>query len=109
MREKLKNDLLMLLDKNIDVELLRQLTHPIELILSNYDVSKRETNIIVYGSDIPETVKIFIVSKKIAGLSEKTLYLYNIVLTDFFRTVQKKPEKVQANDILVYLYKYQKD
>ena len=31
-----------------------------------------------------------------------------MVLTDFFRTVCKKPEKVTANDIRVYLYQYQK-
>lgn len=109
MREKLKNDLLMLLDKNVNVCILRQLEPQIELLLSNYEISKRETSIIPYGSDVPETVKIYIVSKKIAGLSEKTLYLYNMVLTDFFRTVQKKPEKVQANDIRLYLYTYQQN
>lgn len=32
-----------------------------------------------------------------------------LVLTDFFRTVQKKPENINANDIRIYLYKYQKE
>ncbi|MCI7322377.1 MAG: tyrosine-type recombinase/integrase, partial [Lachnospiraceae bacterium] len=63
---------------------------------------------IPYGSDIPETVEIYIVAKKISGLSEKTLYLYLMVLKDFFHTVCKKPEKVTASDIRLYLYQYQK-
>lgn len=109
MREKLKNDLLLMLDKNADVDILRKLEPKIDIILSNYEVKKRKTEIIPYGSDIPETVENYIVSKKISGLSDKTLYLYLMVLTDFFRTIQKKPENVTASDIRIYLYKYQKE
>lgn len=109
MREKLKNDLLLMLDKNVDVDILREIEPQIEVILSNYEVEERKTEIIPYGSDVPETVETYIVSKKISGLSDKTLYLYMIVLTDFFRTVQKKPENVSVADIRVYLYKYQKE
>lgn len=109
MRERLKNDLLTMLDQHVTVDTLRKLEPCIETILSNYEVEERKTEIIPYGSDIPETVQIYIVSKKISGLSEKTLYLYLIVLTDFFRTVCKKPEKVTANDIRIYLYQYQKE
>ena len=35
--------------------------------------------------------------------------MYNIVLNDFFQTIQKSNDKVTANDIRIYLYKYQKD
>lgn len=108
MRERLKNDLLTMLDQHVQVDTLRQLEPYIENILSNYEIEERKTEIIPYGSDIPETVQIYIVSKKISGLSEKSLYLYLIVLTDLFRTVCKKPEKVTANDIRIYLYQYQK-
>ena len=109
MREKLKNELIMMLDKHVDVDTLRKIEPQLELILSNYEIEDRKTEIIPYGSDIPETVEIYMVTKKISGLSDKSLYLYGVVLTDFFRTVQKKPEKVSANDIRVYLYLYQKN
>ena len=92
MREKLKNDLLRMMDKNVDVDTLRKLEPQIETILSDYEVEKRNTEIILYGYDVTETVETYIVSKKISGLSDKTLYLYLMVLTDFFRTVLKKPE-----------------
>lgn len=109
MREKLKNDLILLLDKYVDVDTLRKMSPQIETILSNYEIESRKTEIIPYGSDIPETVQIYIVAKKISGMSDKSLYLYMMVLKDFFRTIQKTPEKVTANDIRVYLYNYQKN
>lgn len=109
MREKLKNDLLTLLNDYIHIEQLQQIEIGIEKILSEYEIEKRNTDVIVYDSNIPETVKIYTVSKKIAGLSEKSLYLYNIVLRDFFTTIQKIPEKVTTNDIRLYLYEYQKE
>lgn len=109
MREKLKNNLLVILDKYVDADTLRNLETQIEIVLSDYEVEERKTEIIPYGSDLPETVETYIVSKKISGLSDKTLYLYMMVLTDFFRTVQKKPEKITASDIRIYLYRYQKE
>lgn len=109
MRERLKNDVLMMLDNYVSIHDLREIEIKIEMILSNYEIEKRKTDIVPYTPKLPETVEIFIVSKKIAGLSEKTLYLYLIVLTDFFRTINKDPEKITANDIRIYLYQYQKD
>lgn len=109
MREQLKNDILMMLDNYVSIHDLREIEIKIEMILSNYEIEKRKTDIVPYTPKLPETVEIFIVSKKIAGLSEKTLYLYLIVLTDFFRTINKDPEKITANDIRIYLYQYQKE
>ena len=64
MREKLKNDLLVLLDKYSDTDTLRQIEPQIEIILSDYEIEERKTEIIPYGSDVPETVEIYIVTKK---------------------------------------------
>lgn len=108
MRKKLENDLLALLDKFVDTDTLRRIEPKIEIILSDYEVEERKTEIIPYGSDIPETVENYIVAKKISGMSDKSIYLYLMVLSDFFRTVKKKPEKIEANDIRIYLYQYQK-
>ena len=109
MREKLKNDLLLLLNTYVDTEVLRGIDQRLDIMLSDYEIESRKTEIITYEYQIPETVEIYIVSKKIAGLSDKTLYLYKIVLEDFFHTVQKEPERISANDIRIYLYKYQKE
>ena len=109
MREKLKNDLLLLLNIYVDTEVLRGIDQRLDIMLSDYEIESRKTEVITYEYQIPNTVEIYIVSKKIAGLSDKTLYLYKIVLEDFFHTVQKEPERISANDIRIYLYKYQKE
>lgn len=109
MREKLKNDLLLLLNTYVDTEVLRGIDQMLDIMLSDYEIESRKTEVITYEYQIPNTVEIYIVSKKIAGLSDKTLYLYKIVLEDFFHTVQKEPERISANDIRIYLYKYQKE
>ena len=109
MREKLKNNLLLLLNKYVDSDTLKIIDQELNIMLSDYEIEKRKTELTSYEYIIPETIKIYIVSKKIAGLSDKTLYLYKIVLEDFFHTVQKEPERISANDIRIYLYKYQKE
>lgn len=109
MHDKLKNDLLIILNKYIETDKLKEINPQLDILLSNYEIDSRKTDLIPYGSDIPKTVEIYIVSRKISGLSDKTLYLYNVVLTDFFRTVRKEPDKITANDIRLYLYQYQKD
>ena len=109
MREKLKNELLLLLNTYVDDNKLKSVSQELDVILSNYEVETRKTDIVLYNFEIPETVKMYIVTKKISGLSEKSLYLYGIVLKDFFITIKKAPDKISANDIRVYLYKYQKD
>ena len=110
MREKLKNELLLMLDKYIDDDSkLKSISQNIDSVLSNYDIQNTVNEIITYEYAVPKTVKIYIVSKKIAGISERSLYLYNIVLNDFFITVQKPDNQITANDIRVYLYKYQEE
>lgn len=108
MREKLKNDLLLLLDTYINASMLSEIDQKLNVILSDYEIESRKTELVIYEYQIPNTVEIYIVSKKISGLSDKSLYLYKIVLEDFFYTVRKQPEKVTANDIRIYLYQYQK-
>ena len=109
MREMLKNDLLLLMNKYMDTSSLQMITKELEIVLSNYEIDQRKTEIVQYGMPIPESVQNYIVSKKIAGLSKKTLYLYYIVLKDFFEATDKPQNKITANDIKVYLYQYQKE
>ena len=109
MKERFKNDLLLLLNQYLDSDTLRIIDTKIDMILSNYEIEEPHTQLVPYEYKVPETIQIYIVTKKISGLSDKSLYLYNIVLNDFFQAIQKSNDKVTANDIRIYLYKYQKD
>lgn len=108
MYEQFKDQFITSLAGLFSTEELRKIGKCLDITANKYDISKKNTDLVVYEREIPETVEIFIVSKKIAGLSEKSLYLYHIVLKDFFYTVRKQPEKVTTNDIRIYMYQYQK-
>lgn len=109
MYEQFKHLIIAELSKNFSVDQLRKISECLDLAAKNFDVVKKETQIVPYGQETPKAVEIYIASKKIEGLSEKSLYLYLIVLKDFFRFAAKPPEKVSANDIRIYLYQYQKE
>ena len=79
MKEKFKNELLLMLDSFVDNEVLKTIDTKLDLILSNYDICLHKNEILPYSYTIPETVKFYIVTKKISGLSMKSLYLYNLV------------------------------
>ena len=94
MKERFKNNLFILLNQKIERDIIKELEPQIEIILSNYDIEERKTEIVVYESKIPKSVQIYLVSKKIVGLSDKSLYLYNIVLLDFFHEIRKNSKKI---------------
>ena len=89
MKEKLKNEILLMLSAYADANVLKNINQKLDVILSNYEIEPPNTQLVPYEYKVPETIQIYIVTKKISGLSDKSLYLYNIVLNDFFQTIQK--------------------
>ena len=53
MREMLKNDLLLLMNKYMDTSSLQMITKELEIVLSNYEIDQRKTEIVQYGMPIP--------------------------------------------------------
>lgn len=111
MYDQLRNDFIMELHKriNLDNEQLEIILDSLDYTAFNYEVSKRQTQIVPYNQELPQLAKMFIVSKSVEGYSKGTLYNYTRFLTKFFFTVQKAPEQVTSNDIRVYLYMYQQE
>lgn len=111
MYDQLKNDFTMELYKrlNLDNEQLEVILDSLDYAAFNYEVQRKETQIVPYNQELPRLAKMFIVSKSVEGYSKGTLYNYTRFLTKFFFTVQKAPEQVTPNDIRVYLYMYQQE
>lgn len=95
------------LDGKLSNDELKMVLTELEIFSSNYDISKKETALTVYEPYIPECYRIYMVSKKIEGLSQETLNTYNLYLKDFLLSMKKPLSSVTANDIRVYLYQYQ--
>lgn len=72
-----------------------------------FDVTVKNTAIVVREEVIPEVVKIYIAVKKTEGLSHGTLSNYARTLEQFFLWTKKQPDEVTANDIRMFLYNYQ--
>lgn len=88
-------------------EEIQKVSRELSIILNDYDVENRRTELAVYNGDVPEIAKMYLVSRKIEGLSENTYNNYYLALKDFFFTINKMPNDITTNDIRVYLYQYQ--
>jgi len=104
--ELLKNTMLHLNNKISDED-LGIVMKELQILLNDYDVSRRATDLMVY-EDLPKAYKVFMVTKKLEGRSSGTLELYQLCLEHFFDSIGKSLDEITTNDIRVYLY-YVKD
>ena len=107
--EKFVNELMASLLGKIRDDDLKTVRAVVFNTLKEYDVKKKENAIVPLTYDIPKEVKEYIVSKRIEGLSYKTLQQYWYCLKLFFEAVQKHVTEITAEDIRLYLYNYQKN
>ena len=107
MYEQFKNQFMLKLSGNFTNEELEVIMEELDKTAYDYEIKKRETELVVYNDEMPALVKTYLVCKKIEGLSDATLYNYGHYLHIFFREIQKAPEQVTTNDIRVFLYCYQ--
>ncbi|WP_024833850.1 site-specific tyrosine recombinase/integron integrase [Ruminiclostridium josui] len=82
-----------------------QVRNILEEELYNYDLQPAENAIVPYEG-IPEKLVLFITTKKLEGLSSKTLKSYSLHLTRFSKNVQKRIEDIDVMDIRRYLAQY---
>lgn len=107
MYEQFKNQFIMLISETFSVEEIQFISKQLDIAVYDYDITKKETSVVVYNSELPKLVKTYLVCKKLEGLSDQTLYNYGHYLKLFFFDLQKSPEQVTANDVRVFLCQYQ--
>lgn len=73
----------------------------IEETLYKYDLAPQETSLV--ASDIEEKIQIYLASKKLDGLSEKTLRNYNYELIKFASCLVKPIATVTTSDLRMYI------
>ena len=102
MRDKLLEEIsLALMSSGIDIENIKS---KLVIILNNYEITSRCTEVaVVNEDDITKYVKLFLVNKRVAGRTERTLHHYKCELGRFFREVQKSPLEITPDDIKLYL------
>lgn len=74
------------------------------LILSDYEVEKRCTEVSVISEDeTTKYVRLFLIGKRVAGRTDRTLQHYSSTLKLFFDEVQKNPKEITSDDIKFFL------
>ena len=107
MRERFVNEFLTKIEGKISDDDLKIVYQQLTIFAGEYEISPRNTEVVLYEGYLPECYKIFFVTRKIEGMSMKSLELYNMVLRDFFYRVNKPFEEITTNDIRLYLYNTQ--
>lgn len=105
--ENFANEFVSKLDGKISDEALRTVLQELQLFASNYDINQRETHVVPYQNNIPDCYRVYMVAKKIEGMSPESMKTYNFYLTDFFEHINRPFEQVTTNDIRIYLYETQ--
>lgn len=90
-----------------DSNKLSKINARIESIICNYECKPITTEIVPLNSEAKNLLNHYLVSKKIAGLSENSLSLYKLYISDFIDQVNKELTKVTNLDIKLYLFNYQ--
>jgi integrase/recombinase XerD len=96
-------------DQGMPPETIIDVLGLLDNLAARYEIHKKETSLSLFHDELPEIVKIYLVSKKIEGLAQTTLDTYLRTLTLFFREIRKPPAQITTNDIRVYLYRYQQE
>lgn len=106
MRNKLETEIINTLFKYRNSIPFEDIKAQITIILSNYEIEARHTEIAIRDEDRNNMyIALFLASKAAGGRTEKTLHSYKTYLTKIFSVIGKNVEDVTADDIKLYLAK----
>lgn len=92
-----------LIKSNYPQKQVEEITAHLQIILYDYEITRKETALTVYEGDYDEQIiKKFLATKMVQGCSQKTIKMYNNALW-YFKTKIKKPlVDITSDDILYY-------
>lgn len=92
---------MLLISSGIDAEVIRS---RLTIILNEYEITSRNTEVaIVNEDDTTKYLRLFLISKRVSGRTERTIKHYKSELSRFFIETQKSPLDITSDDIKLYL------
>lgn len=104
MKDNFEYDLIMKLDGKISEESLVIVLQQLRIFMVDYDIRKRNMSLIPQDTVIPNFYRMYMVAKRVEGLSSKTLITYSFALNDFLHHSNRTIIDLTTNDIRFYLY-----
>lgn len=108
MYERLRNDFALEV-ANLEKYTIVEIIQALDRASAKYEIKTKETGLSVTTGELPSVVQMYLVCKKMAGLSDTTLNNYKTLLKVFFCEINKPPQSIIANDIRLFLYRYQQN
>ena len=102
--EKLVNEITCKLDKQFTIEQIEVIKDILYSVLKDYIIEVKNTDLMECDNDLPKELKIYLVSRKVDGLSEGSLKQYHRTLTMMVRFINKPLNEIKTEDIRLFLY-----
>lgn len=93
---------------DLGTEEAKRIMTALDAVASGYCITRQSMELITQD-EMPQIVKVYIVSKKIEGLSAGTLAGFMYTMKSFLAYVRKPLETTTPNDIRMFLYHYQEE
>ncbi len=102
MQELIENLCMLLQRENCYSDTLKE---EMIIILSEFNIEKKSTEVTVYNDDNlnMEILKKFLISKTVAGLTERTIRMYKTTMLFVFARIEKSVLEMTSDDIKLYL------
>jgi len=106
MRNRLNTEIINALYPHRDSIPFEEIKAQITIILDNYEISKRKTEVAVMDEGTNDTfIALFLASKAAGGRAETTLKAYRGYIKKILDTIGKNAQEVTADDVKLYLAK----
>lgn len=106
MKDQLQIDIVNILVPYLSREQLSEVQMKITIALDEYEVSKRDTEIVEYKGDKNQRIIVQFLAAKIAqGLSKRTVKYYKESVSKTLQTIGKPYDEITANDVRLYIAK----
>lgn len=103
MQSQFVNGFVSILSTMVEPEILNLVAEQLTVYVCDFEISKRNTEVAVIDY-FPDCAKAYLATRKVEGLSDKTIYNYHMHIRKFFEFVMMPIDKVKKSDIIRYLY-----
>ena len=107
MYEQIRTRMTVSLLSKLDAETVNTVLTVLDRVMADYDVSQKETAMVLYDNSFVEAIKFYLASKKAQGAADGSLTNDYYTLRNFSSNVGKSIKEITTNDIRAYLLSYQ--
>lgn len=107
MYETIRTQIMSKLIGQYDPEVVKSVMTIIDRVMIDYDVTRKETALVVRESSLTDAMKLYLLCRKAEGIAEGSIQNLSVTLRHFSEYVNKPIEDITSNDVRGFLINYQ--